>query len=313
MKSKIIIALCCFLLGLLAESSTGLIRKTANLLSKAASQEEQPEQQEYPVPVKTMKVELINIERTLDYIGDIEAVNKAEIFPKVDGKIIERMKKEGDSVKRGEALFMIDRDEVGFEYELAPVESPIDGKVGEILVDPGDHVHVSTVVAVVVNIDEVEIKLNIPEIYYPELKLGQGALITADAYPGRIFRGNVTEIRPIIDTMTRTASVKIRIDNGDNALKPGMFVRIKLVIDKASGVPVILREALRGGDNPYVYVVMEGKAHRRNVELGFRSGPYSWVREGLSEGDEVVIMGQQLLKEDRAVIIDKYISDAGEK
>jgi len=313
MKSKIIIAVCCFALGLLAENKTGLIQKTGGLITKAVYKEEKLEKQEPPVPVRIMKVEPADIERTLDYVGDIEAANKAEVFPKVDGKIAEQLKKEGESVKKGEVIFMIDRDEIGFEYEMAPVESPIDGKVGEILVDLGDQVHTSTEVAVIVDIDSVETKLNIPEIYYPDLVLEQEALITTDSYPDKVFRGKVKEISPVIDRKTRTASLKIKIDNKDNLLGPGMFVRINLIIDRKSGVPVILKEALRGGENPYVYVIREDKAHRQNVKLGFRNGPYFWVKEGLSEGDEVVVMGQQLLKEGRTVTIDEGISAGGEK
>ncbi|MBN2190789.1 MAG: efflux RND transporter periplasmic adaptor subunit [Candidatus Aureabacteria bacterium] len=308
MKSKIIIAVCCFALGLLAENKTGLIQKTGSLIVKTAFKEEKIEKQEPPVPVRVMKVKLSDVEKTLDYVGGIEAANKAEVFPKVEGKIIKQLKKEGEAVKKGDVIFMIDRDEVGFEYELAPVESPIDGTVGNILVDLGDHVHTSTNVAVIVDIDSVEIELNIPEIYYPDLVLGQEALITTDSYPDKVFRGDVMEISPVIDPKTRTASLKIEINNEDNLLKPGMFARLSLIIDRESGVPVVLKEALKGGENPYVYVVRGGKAHRQNVKLGFRNGPYFWVREGLAEGDDVVIMGQQLLKEGRTVTIDEGIS-----
>ncbi len=301
-----LIALICFVLGILAENNLGIVKRVKSKIA-SSSKEENVEKIEVKVPVRVMEVNLSDIENALDYVGDIEAKNMAEVFPKVDGKIINELKKEGDSVKKGDAIFYIDRDEIGFEYEKAPVESPIAGIIGDILVDVGDHVSPSVQVAVVADMDEVEIKLDIPEVYFPELTVGQKAKVTADAYPGRVFMGAVTKISPIIDTSTRAASVTIGIDNAAHDLKPGMYARIKLVLKRFEDVPVILKEAISGKEpNTYVYVVKDGIANKRNIKLGYREGSYFQVKEGLSRGEKVVIMGQQLLREGRAVISDEY-------
>jgi len=88
---------------------------------------------------------------------------KAIIYPKVSGKIIEKLKNEGDSVVKGDVIAYIDRDEVGFKFEKAPVESPMNGIIGRVYVDIGTQVSTQTAVALAVRMDNVKIDLDIPE------------------------------------------------------------------------------------------------------------------------------------------------------
>src|SRR3990167_1651984 len=79
------------------------------------------------IPVKVKIAELKDIYRTLEYVGNIKAEEEAVVYPKVSGKIIKKVKEDGSVVEKGDALFYIDRDEVGLKFEKAPVESPLDG------------------------------------------------------------------------------------------------------------------------------------------------------------------------------------------
>ncbi|MDD5085510.1 MAG: efflux RND transporter periplasmic adaptor subunit [Candidatus Omnitrophica bacterium] len=252
------------------------------------------------ISVKTMKVELRDIDKTLDYVGNITGQDEAKVYPKVSGKIIEKLKEDGSEVKKGDILAYIDRDEVGFQFEKAPVESPLTGIVGRVYVDKGTSVSPDTPIALVVDMDNVEVNLDAPEKYLHLVSLGQAAEIKVDAYPEEEFAGKVSKMSPVVDLETRTAPIEIVILNSDHRLKPGMFARLRLIMESHHNVPVIMKEAIVGKEpNVYVYIVSaEGKAsvaHQRKIKLGVREGPYYEVTEGLKEGETVVVMGQQRL------------------
>jgi len=258
------------------------------------------------IPVKVMIIEARDLEKTLDYVGNIKAKDEAGVYPKVSGKIIEKVKDEGSPVAKGDVIAYIDRDEVGFTFEKAPVESPLTGVVGRINVDIGTNVEPTTQIAFVVNMEKMEIDLDIPEKYLPFVALGQEAKITVDAYPDKVFIGKVTLISPVVDLETRSAPIEITIDNKDGLLKSGMFAEVKLVVEVHKKVPVVLKEALMGkGDNLYVYVVEDHKASMRTVKTGIRYAELVEITEGVRSGDVVVVMGQQRLHDGVSVVTEE--------
>ncbi|MFH1889020.1 MAG: efflux RND transporter periplasmic adaptor subunit [Candidatus Omnitrophota bacterium] len=282
----LIIALCLFSLAACAKKED--ISKTAEA-----------------VPVKAMRVELRDLSEILEYVGNIKAKDEAMVYPRVNGKIIEKIKEDGIHVSKGEPILYIDRDEVGFKFEKAPVESPLTGIVGRVYVDIGENVTTQTPVALVVDMDKVKIDLDVPEKYLPQVSLGQSATIGVDAYPEEEFLGIVTKVSPVVDLETRSAPVEITVDNPQHRLKSGMFSRVRLVLKEHKDVPAIMKEAVMGKEpDLYVYLIKDNKAVLRKVSLGLREGPYYQVREGVKEGDLVVIMGQQRLKENSPVSVE---------
>lgn len=257
------------------------------------------------IPVKALRVKLMDISQILEYSGNIKAQDEALVYPKVGGKIIEKVKEEGAAVTKGESLFFIDRDEVGLKYEKAPVESPLTGVLGKVYVDIGESVNTQVPVALVLNTDKVKIVLDIPEKYLPRISLGQSAKIEVDAYPEKVFLGQVTQVSPVVDLSTRSFAIEIALDNPEHYLKSGMFARVKLILNEHKEVPAVLKESVMGrGDDAYVYVVEKGRAASRRVSLGFRQGAYLEIKEGLRGGELVVIMGQQRLKDNAEVNVE---------
>lgn len=259
------------------------------------------------IPVRTMKVQMQTIKNTLNYVGDIKAQDEAIVYPKVTGKIIEKIAEEGSKVNKGDIIAYIDRDEVGFKFEKAPVESPLTGIVGRIYVDRGTSVTPQTPIALVVDMDKVKVDLDITEQYLPKITLGQSAEISLQAYPGEKFIGTVSKISPVLDLETRTAPIEIAIPNSDHRLKSGMFAQVQLIFEEHKNVPVIAKEAIMGRETAvYVYVVEANVARQKNIKLGIHQGADYEVVDGLKEGDSVVVMGQQRLYDGALVI-------AGEK
>ncbi len=269
------------------------------------------EPQEEKIPVRVQKVYLKDIQRTLEYVGNVKAQAEVMIYPKVSGKIIEKVKEEGAEVNQGEVIAYIDRDEIGLKFEKAPVESPIKGVIGRVFVDIGSPVTApaagssQTAVAMVIDMDTVTIDLDIPEIYLARIHLGQQAAISFDAYPGQTFTGTVKKISPVLNLLNRAAPIEIQIDNKDHRLKSGMFARVVLPIEKHAQVPVLIKEAVIGKEpEAYVYVIENEKAHLKKVTLGIRSAENIEASTGVQEGDWVVVMGQQRLYHNAPVYVE---------
>lgn len=267
-------------------------------LTGCSAQKEKIKYKEEAIPVKIMNVKSQDMDRALEYVGDIQGEDEAVVYPKVSGKIIEKVREEGSPISKGDVIAYIDRDEVGLKFEKAPVESPLTGIVGRVYIDIGSSVSTQTPIALVTNIGRAEIDLDVPEKYLPAISLGQEATITVDAYPQYEFIGKVTMISPVCDLQTRTAPIEITINNKDGRLQSGMFAKVKLVIEEQKDVPVILKEAVIGrSNNTYVYIVKNNRAFLTKVILGIRQGPYYGVESGVKKGDKVVIMGQQRLRD----------------
>ncbi|MCX5705392.1 MAG: efflux RND transporter periplasmic adaptor subunit [Candidatus Omnitrophica bacterium] len=258
------------------------------------------------IPVKVSKVQFKDLEETVDYVGNIRAQEEVVIYSKVNGKIIEKIKEDGSLVNKGDIVAYVDRDEVGFKFEKAPIESPIVGIIGRVYVDIGENVTTQTPIALVVDMRRVEIDLDIPEKYYSRIALGQKAKVRVDTYPNEGFSGLVTKISPVVDLSTRAAPVEITIDNPEGKLRSGMFSKVNLVLGEHKNVPVVIKEAIMGKEpNLYVYITEGQKAVLRNITLGIRQEPYYEVRDGIREGDLVVIMGQQRLYDGAEVIAEE--------
>jgi multidrug efflux pump subunit AcrA (membrane-fusion protein) len=258
------------------------------------------------IPVRVEEVRLQDLNNSLEYVGSIRAEDEALVYPKVSGKIIEKAKQEGEIVGKQEVIAYIDRDEVGAKFQKAPVESPIAGVVGRVYVDIGTNVLPQTPVALVVNMDMMKINLDIPDKFIPKIYLGQEARIRVDAYPTEQFIGKVTKVSPIVNIENRSAPVEITLDNSGHRLQSGMFARVYLIIEKHSGIPVILKEAILGkSPDNYVYVVESGKSVVRKIEVGLHDGPYYEVSQGLKSGDLVVVMGQQRLYDGALVTLER--------
>jgi membrane fusion protein, multidrug efflux system len=279
---------------------------------KQADTKKQQQVAQEIIPVRVVRVELKDMYQNLEYIGNIKAQEEVLVYPKVSGKIIEKVKQEGDTVTQGEPIAYIDRDEVGLTFAKAPVETPLAGVVGRVFVDRGTQVMPQTPVALVVSMDRVKISLDIPQIYTSKITLNQKAVVSVDAYPQEEFVGTITKISPVVTVETRAAPVEITIENQDHRLRSGMFARVSLVIAEQLNVPAILKEAIIGKDpDTFVYVVENDKARMQKISVGIHEGPFYAVTQGLQEGQLVVIVGQQRLFENAQVRTEIANGDTG--
>ena len=184
-------------------------------------------------------------------------------------------------------------------FDKAKVTSPIAGVISKKYVDKGNYVTPSTPLVRVVDIRNVEVKGGVSGEYLPHLEPGETrAEVNIDAFPEKSFTGRVDRVQPELDPATRTVEVTVRMENSGQALKPGMFARVRILLDEKTGVPLIPDAALQTVEgNHYVFVVEDGIAHRRQVRVGLEEGAANEVLEGLSPGDRVIIRGHRVVED----------------
>jgi RND family efflux transporter MFP subunit len=147
------------------------------------------------------------------------------------------------------------------------------------------------------DISTVKVQVDIPERQIARVTRGVAVRLSVDPYKGEVFRGTVARVVQSLDPRSRTMGVEVDIPNPDGRLKPGMFARVELVVDRRPGALVIPVEALRLSDaRPSVLAVRGGLAQPVTVELGAGDGGVVEVLGGLSEGDQLIVQGKDLVK-----------------
>ena len=146
--------------------------------------------------VQTETVQKRDLKHQLITSGSIKALEEAVIYPRINGKLQRNLLREGDYVKKGQTISLIDRDEVGAKYEPVVVPSTLSGVVAKIYRDPGENVTTQTPIASVVNQSVLRIKVDVPERYVGEIYKGQVAYLSVDAYPDQKFEAKLDVITP---------------------------------------------------------------------------------------------------------------------
>jgi multidrug efflux pump subunit AcrA (membrane-fusion protein) len=182
------------------------------------------------------------------------------------------------------------------------IRAPIGGIISKKYVDQGALVGTSTPILRIVAMDQVSVMVQIVESELAQLRHGATADISVDAYRDEIFKGTVALISPTVDPDSRTADVEIEVDNRDYRLKPGMFARVELVVQRRDNVLLLSKDSLITENGPArVFVHNSGRALLKDVSLGLEGEEYVEVLNGLSQGDEVLVAGHYELKDGMAV------------
>ncbi|MGH8054229.1 MAG: efflux RND transporter periplasmic adaptor subunit [Stenotrophomonas sp.] len=187
------------------------------------------------------------------------------------------------------------------ELSYTTVVAPISGVVASRDIKPGNFVQINSPIIRIVDSARLEATLNVPEREIAKLKPGQVVSLQVDALPGKSFSGEVNRVAPVVDTGSGTFRV-VTSFSGDQELQAGMFSRLSINYDQRADALVVPRAALlEDGGKPAVYVVRDGKAVRTELALGYDDAGFVEVRNGLQQGDEVVIAGKAALREGSAV------------
>jgi membrane fusion protein (multidrug efflux system) len=178
------------------------------------------------------------------------------------------------------------------------VRAPFAGVVGQRFVSLGDYVTSDSRLAAIQTVSPQRASFQVPERYADQLKVGQQVSFRVAALPGREFTGKVDFVDPIVQLPGRTITVKARVPNPRRELQAGMFIEARLATAVRPSAVVIPEDAvlpLQGSN--FVWVVADGKATRRQVELGVRTPGFVEVKNGVESAEQVVVGGQERLAE----------------
>src|SRR5438477_7896266 len=172
------------------------------------------------------------------------------------------------------------------------LSAPIGGIVMEKTALEGLHFGAGDMLYRIVDLSPVWLMADVFEQDLAQIRPGQNAKITVQAYPGRVFDGRVAFVYPTVNAQTRTAKVRVEVPNPDLLLKTDMYATVEIAapLDSATVLAVPDSAVLDTGTRQTVLVDRgEGRFEPRAVKLGARADGYVAVLDGVAEGEKVVV------------------------
>ena len=183
------------------------------------------------------------------------------------------------------------------QMKLAQVHAPFAGRVTALHVEQGEFfsgmggMGGPPMLVEVQALETIKVDVNLPEIDLSRVREGMKVELISDAFVGRTFEGVVSLVNAAATPGARTFLVRIKCDNSDGTLRPGMFLRARVVVEKRDDVVYVPERAVtRHGGGHYVMLLEGDTAKRRPVTPGLR-GDQGWQIEGVQAGEQVVIEG----------------------
>jgi membrane fusion protein (multidrug efflux system) len=184
------------------------------------------------------------------------------------------------------------------------IVAPFGGIIGIRQISVGDYVKEGQDLVTLEDISALKVDFRVPEQLLAALRPGQAVEMGSDALPGRKYVATVDAIDPLVDQAGRAVLLRARLRNSDGQLRPGMFVRTRLIVSQRQNALTVPEEALVPvGADQFVYRVADGKAQRVKIRAGVRRAGTVEVIEGLAPGDTVVTAGQLKLRDGAQVAV----------
>ncbi len=190
--------------------------------------------------------------------------------------------------------------------EKTKIKAPFSGLIHDIKVSPQEHVTSGRELFTLVNIDRIRVHAKVLESEIGKMKVGREVDLKFSAYPGKVFKGDVKAISPVINPKDKTCKVIIDVANPEEEIKPGMHVEVEIAAEIHKDKLLIPQDAVlvRSG-RKLAFVVEEGVAKWRYIDVGLENEDYAQVLDGVKEGESVIIEGHFTLAHDARVRIQK--------
>ena len=306
-----------------------------------------------PVPVNVIEASLGTISDLILTTATVEADRDAQIYPRTTAMIEEMRVEEGDYVKRGDVLAVLENDEeevalvraeairearkqeferseamlngqlisevdhevkerefimaradwesAKVSFDKTTIRATFGGTITERHQNVGNMARPGDALFTLVDLNSLLIYTHLPELEWSHVAVGQQVILETETLPDGTFNGTVHRVSSIINPQNGTFKVTIKIDDPGWRLKPGMFVRVKILADQHVDVLLIPKIALLEDDE--VFTVQDSVATRVALTLGLQDADFTEIRDGLTPGDLVVIAGHRSMKDSTRVKI----------
>jgi len=237
-------------------------------------------------------------------IADVQHQSAQESYELViEGAAEEDIKSVEAQVRQTKAAL----DMAKYQLKNTQVTAPISGKVTSITVSTGEMVSPSIPLLSIIDVSRIFVKVGISEKDISKIKEGQKVNLEIDAFLEEKFQGEVVSKGVAVDQISKTLEVKIEILQPEVDIPVGVFARGDILVKTNQDALIIPSSALtRKKDGIYVYVIEEGIARQKEVVLGIIQDERVEILDGLSEEEEIVVLGNQELEDGLKVdVLDK--------
>jgi len=247
---------------------------------------------------------LVEMDKTQLHQAEVQLRNLEADFARLD-----TLKKYGSVAQQQydqlKTQYEVAKSNVEFLKENTRLLAPFNGIVSGRYFEPGEMYSGTpttqagkAAVLSVVQINRLKTLVPLSEKYFPQAKPGMEATINVDIYPEKNFTGRIERVHPTIDPTNRTFNLELAINNSENLLRPGMFARVTLELDKEEAIllPSVAVLKMQGSNVRYLFVEKNGVAHRISVEIGNRfDEDIEVISDELKVGDNIIVTGQARL------------------
>jgi RND family efflux transporter MFP subunit len=191
-----------------------------------------------------------------------------------------------------------------YDLKISKIVAPFNGFISKELTEVGQWVNEGGAVVELVDLDNVEIMVDVPEQYISQMKVGDTATVNIDSIPDLIIEGKITSIVPQADKSARTFPVRIVVSNAEHVIKSGMLARVSFLVGEPSLVKLVPKDAIFEQNRiNFVYVVNNGSAQQVQVNKGISFKDLIEIIGPIETGQLVVVRGNERLRPGQLVNI----------
>lgn len=247
-------------------------------------------------PAQELKVKLVllqtgAIEESSTFIASLQSRCAITLKPSDAGQVKQILVKSGDRVAAGTTIIQLAPIQQTSSAQSWKISAPCSGVISDILVNQGENVDPETPLATITQTHPLEVHLNVPANYAPQLRLGSPVELS-NLENQRIGTTTIFFISPDVDPSAQTVLVKSLLDNSKGQLRHGQHIQARLTWSKHPGVMIPTTAVTRVGGQAYVYIAEQKQAQliarQRPVELGNLQGNNYAVLSGLRPGEKLV-------------------------
>lgn len=239
-------------------------------------------------------------------MSQVELAKQQYETAKANLELIEQ-KSHAESVETAQAQL----NQAKVSYDIAKnavdnmsVKSPISGVVSAMNVKVGEYVSTAAPSFIIIDDSSYIIEVDVNEDVIGKIHIGDKVKVSIGSISDGIMSGTITAAAPSADKAKQTFLVKITLDNPPSTIKGGMFAQVQFIVDRAENcILVPLASVIEEEGRKYVFIVNDDKAIKKEVVTGIFNDKEIQIIDGLTEGERVVVKGQDFLKDGSAVVI----------
>jgi multidrug efflux pump subunit AcrA (membrane-fusion protein) len=257
-----------------------------------------------PVVVTTAKVK--DAVKIMSFSSQVRGIEQAQVFPDIPGRFLKYTVDDGQWVKKDQIIAYVEQDVPGVVREPIAVKSTISGIISLRSVDKGqlirqqDPMFPDPPLAEVARIDRIKVELDVPEKFF--IKEGLPVKVEIPSL-SKTFEGKVEKASVFYNSMTRTQHVVGVVPNSENEILPGMFAKVWVEVARENNAISLPIDAVLGLVDKYVFKAKKGRAALSSVTTGITNGENIVIKDGVSPGDTVIIVGQYIVKDSAKIDI----------